>query len=233
MYFGHYAVAAAMRARKPTLPLVPIVVGVAVLDLLHGLFVLAGLEKVTPDLAALPYLHFDLTDIDWSHSLLMAALWSIAWGALFLGRRQVALVAALAAFSHFVVDWPMHNDDLALYPRSTQHLGLGLWGKLGGWSWGLELVFSIVLLGYAWKKDTARGRRPVWPTAFIGLLALQLSPWLSPLQWVARLPEPTVHRVYAAIVFVGFLLPSAILGWLYSRLETAGGNGHARSGRSG
>ena len=29
MCFGHYAVAAAMRARKPTLPLVPIIVGVA------------------------------------------------------------------------------------------------------------------------------------------------------------------------------------------------------------
>jgi len=68
MYFGHYAVAAAMRATKPTLRLAPIVVGVGVLDVLHGVFVLAGLEKVTPDLPALPYLHFDLTDIDWSHS---------------------------------------------------------------------------------------------------------------------------------------------------------------------
>ena len=223
MYFGHYAVAAAMRAGKPTLPLLPIFVGVGVLDILHGLFVIAGLEKVTPDPAALPYRHFDLTWTDWSHSLLMAAFWSIAWGALFLGRRQVALLAALATFSHFVIDWPMHTTDLTLYPRSTRHLGLGLWGKLGDWSWGLELVFSIVLLGYAWVKDTERGRRPVWPTAFIGLLALQLSPWLSPLQWVARLPEPTAHRVYGAVVAAGFLVPSAILVWLYSRLEKAAG----------
>ena len=233
MYFGHYAVAAAIRATKPSLPLAPIVFGVAVLDILHGILVVAGIEKVTPDRAARPYLYFDLTSIDWSHSLLMAVLWSLAWGALFLGRREVAIFAALAAFSHFAVDWPMHDADLAIYPNSTDHLGLGLWRTLGAWSWGLELVVSLGLLAYAWKKDGEHDRRSPWATAFIGLLALQLSPWLSPLQLLSRLCEPTVHRVYGAIVSAGFLLPSAILVWLYGRADKAGwaGSFTARSTR--
>lgn len=216
MYFGHYALAAAIRARKPSLPLVPVVVGVGVLDVLDGIFVLAGLGKVTPNLAALPYLYFDLTQVDWDHSLLMAALWSLGWGALFLPRREVAFFAALAAFSHFVLDWPMHDADLALFPHSSLHLGLGLWRRLGAWSWGLELALSAVLLAYAWVKDARRGSRPVWPTVLIALLAVPLSPWLSPMQWAARLPEPTAHLAYGALLCAGYV-PLGLLVWLYSR----------------
>ena len=39
----------------------------------------------------------------------------------------------LAVFSHFLLDLVMHPPDMALWPGSTVHLGIGLWrASLGG-----------------------------------------------------------------------------------------------------
>jgi hypothetical protein len=128
MYVGHFAIGLAIKARMPEVPTLPIMLGVGFLDILDGLFIIAGFDRVTPNLLAGPYLFFDLTFIDWDHSLLMALLWSLVWGVLFSRTPKVALVAALAAFSHFIADWPMHNGDLALYPHSSEHLGYAFLG---------------------------------------------------------------------------------------------------------
>jgi len=221
MYFGHYALAAAIRAKKPGLPLVPVVVGVGLLDILNAIFVLVGIETVKPDPAALPYIYFDLSFVDWDHSLLMAGVWSVLWAAIFLRRRGVALLAGLAVFSHFLLDWPMHGPDLALFPHSTRHLGLGLWGRLGPWSWGLEVLFSAALLTYSWIKDAERGRRAAWPTLLIALLAILLSPWLSPMQWAAQLQEPAAHLAYGGLLLAGYV-PLGLLVWLYARQSGTG-----------
>jgi hypothetical protein len=61
-----------------------------------------------------------------------------------LKDKKVALFAGLAVFSHFLADWPMHNNDLALYPFSVEHLGYDLWGKLGVISWILEGIFAYL-----------------------------------------------------------------------------------------
>lgn len=115
---------------------------VGFLDLLDGVFIILGFDTATPNLSSGPYLFFDLTFIDWDHSLLAAAFWSAIWGLLFVKHRPGAVVAA---FSHFIADWPMHNSDLALYPHSVEHHGYALWGKLGTASWILEGIFSAVL----------------------------------------------------------------------------------------
>ncbi|HET9949412.1 MAG TPA: metal-dependent hydrolase, partial [Longimicrobiales bacterium] len=141
-----------------------ILVGVGLLDLLFGPFVLVGLERasVTPDVPP----GFTLDHIDWSHSLLMSLVWSALYAACFLrSGGRVAGVMAVAAFSHFVLDLPMHPPDLALWPGSGTHLGFGLWRALPrGW-WFVEL--ALVLAGCAYYVGKARGSR-----AFGGRAAL-------------------------------------------------------------
>jgi hypothetical protein len=45
---------------------------------------------------------------------------------------------ALAVFSHFLLDLPMHPADMALWPGSSIRLGMGLWRTLPtGW-WFVE-----------------------------------------------------------------------------------------------
>ena len=219
MYVGHFAIGLAIKARYPKVPALPIMMGVGFLDLLDGIFILLGFNTVTPNLASGPYLFFDLTFIDWDHSLLAALFWSMIWGLLFVKHRAVAAVAALAAFSHFIADWPMHNSDLALYPHSIEHYGYGLWGKLGTLAWVIEGVFSAVLAVYAWRISARRGVSLVWPCAVLVVLFLQLSPVASPMQFVATLQEPLTHILHGALVSLGFLIPGLLLTWLLDRAE--------------
>ena len=219
MYFGHFAVGMAIKAKYQDVPLLPIILGAGFLDVINGILVAIGIEKVTANLQALPYLYFDLTFIDWDHSLLMAIVWSLVWGAFFLKDKRIAAVAALSCFLHFVADLPMHNADLAWYPYAGQYLGLGLWNKWGVWSWIFEIGFAVILLTYAFQQHLKSNENIKWQLFFIGLLALQMSPWTSPMRFIAMLPEPYASVLYGVLVTVGFIIPTIILTWLYKRSD--------------
>jgi membrane-bound metal-dependent hydrolase YbcI (DUF457 family) len=152
-----------------------------VLDIFFGSFVLAGIERVslTPGLSP----GFSLDHIDWSHSLLMSFVWSVLFGVAFLRRgRTVAIVMAIAVFSHFVLDLVMHPSDLALWPRSAVHFGLGLWRAMPiGW-WFVELAAIAGFSWYYWhrsRSDHSFGGRAVGAIVVIVVLHLLNSPWLS------------------------------------------------------
>ena len=183
MYAGHFAAGLALKAKVPEAPTWGILLGVGFLDLLFGPFVLIGLEQVSVTPGVSP--GFFLDHIDWSHSLAMSIVWSVVFGALFVrwGRRIAAVMVA-AAFSHFMLDLPMHPPDMALWPNSDVHLGFGLWQALPvGW-WFVELAL-VAACGAYYLRGAAEsdyfGRRPVLALIVVLLLHLSNSPWLSPL----------------------------------------------------
>jgi hypothetical protein len=183
VYAGHFAAALVLRAKEPEAPFWAILLGVGLLDLLFGPFVLLGIERVTITPQTSP--GFSLDYIDWSHSLLMAVIWSVLFGALFLRRgRSVAAILALSVFSHFLLDLPMHPPDLALWPDARTHLGFGLWRRLPtGW-WFVELAVVIAACAYYVQQARAArvfGRRAVLVSAVIVVLHVFNSPWLSQL----------------------------------------------------
>lgn len=223
MFAGHLAIGLALKARFPKVPALPIMVGVCFLDILDGLFIALGWNQVTPDPQAGPYLFFDLTFIDWDHSLLAALVWSAVWGAFFLKDKRVALIAFVACISHFFADWPLHNGDLALFPHSQAHLGFGLWGKLGTTSWVLEAVFSAVLVAYAWWASTKRGVSLLWPSAVIALMLVRASPWLSPMKALAIAPGADASMRLGIMVTGGFLVAGLLTTWLVNRAERRSG----------
>ena len=223
MYVGHFAIGLAIKAWRPQVPAAPIIIGVGLLDILYGLFVVAGIDRIAANLQSGPYLFFDLTFIDWDHSLLMAAAVSLCWGAFFSKNKQVAMVAVLAVFSHFMADWLVHNNDLALYPHSAAHVGLGLWGMLGTASWALEGAFSALLAIWVWRANARRGVGSGWSCLLLAILFFQLSPWFSPMLLVATLGEPAVHLAHGALILVGFVLPALLFIWLIQRAEQNAG----------
>lgn len=183
MYAGHFASALALKAKRPEVPTWGLLVGVGVLDLLFGPFVLAGIERVSMTPGVSP--GFSLDHIDWSHSLLMSVVWSVLFAAAFLRRgRVVAAFMGAAVFSHFVLDFVMHPKDLALWPGSGVHLGLGLWRVLPtGW-WFVELGVIAAFCWYYWyrsRTDRSFGGRALAAIAVILALHLFNSPWLSAL----------------------------------------------------
>lgn len=183
MYAGHFAAGLALKATEPKAPMWGILVGVGLLDLLFGPFVLLGIEQASVTPAVPP--GFTLDQIDWSHSLAMAVVWSSVFGILFLRMgRRVASVMGFAAFSHFLLDVPMHPPDMALWPGADAHLGFGLWRALpSGW-WFVELAF-IGLAGWLYLRRArdaeSFGGRPWAVLGVVLLLHVSNSPWLSPL----------------------------------------------------
>jgi hypothetical protein len=180
VYVGHFAAGLALKAVEPKAPTWGLLIGVGLMDLLFGPFVLLGIEhaSITPGVSP----GFSLDFIDWSHSLAMSLVWSVAFALLFvrLGKR-VAAVMGFAVFSHFLLDLPMHPSDLALWPHSSAHLGFGLWRALPqGW-WFLELGAIAAGWGwYAWKARTAStfGGKPVAVGVVLAILHVMNSPWL-------------------------------------------------------
>jgi len=181
MYVGHFAAALALKTVEPKAPMWGLLLGVGFLDILFGPFVLLGVERVsiTPDVSP----GFSLNYIDWSHSLLMSVVWSVLFALPFLRMgRSISLVMGIAVFSHFIFDVPMHPPDLALWPDSAAHIGLGIWSSLPiGW-WFVELAVVTAGWGYyAWKSRAS----PIYGGRFIAMgVALLVfhvfnSPWLS------------------------------------------------------
>ena len=182
MYAGHFAAALAIKAKEPRAPTWALLVGVGFLDVLFGIFVMLRVERVrmTPGVAP----GFSLDFIDWSHSLMMSLVWAGLLAIPFWRRSRAAGAAVGAAvFSHFLLDLPMHPPDLALWPFSSVHLGLGLWKRLPvGW-WWVELAVIAILCAYyvsRARSEKTFGGRAIWACAVILALHLFNSPSFSP-----------------------------------------------------
>lgn len=184
MYAGHFAAGLAIKAAVPRAPTWALLVGVGVLDYLYSAFLLVGIERITLTPGVAP--GFALDFIDWSHSLAAALVWSAAFALPFLrAGRAVALAVAASVFSHFLLDWLMHPGDLALWPHSTGHVGLGLWRIWPvGW-WFFELAFIAACAAFyvvRARRDASFGGRAAWVVAVVLALHATNSPWSSPVK---------------------------------------------------
>jgi len=133
MLIGHYAPALALHRVRPTIPLWVLFLAAQAVDLLWGVFILAGLEhlRIVPGFTESNPL--DLYDMPYSHSLVATVVWSVVlalgWRAL-RGpgmRRGEALVVGLVVASHFALDLIVHTHDLPVLGSDGVKWGLGLW----------------------------------------------------------------------------------------------------------
>ena len=175
MYAGHLAAGLALKAKEPRAPTWALVLGAGWLDVVHGVLVLAGVEHVAPDRAK--FLGWNLIAMPWTHSLAAAIAWSLAAALVFVRRgRAVAIVIGLAVFSHFALDFFVHEHDLALAPGSSVRLGLGLWGWSAIGAWAIEAALVAACAGYyaarARREGTFGGR---WPAVIAVLALMQIS----------------------------------------------------------
>lgn len=150
MFIGHFAVGLASKRLAPRTNLALLLMAPLFLDLLWGIFIVAGLEDVEIDPhASSLFLRLVLPHMPWSHSLVMALVWSAALGAVAVfagdGRRGAAVVGA-GVFSHWFLDWVTHLTDLQIVPGSEVRVGLGLWRSLAS----TVIVESLMFLAAVW-----------------------------------------------------------------------------------
>ena len=150
MFVGHYAASLALKKVEPRASLGVLFLGVQFVDILFFPLVLLGVERMNIIENYTQSTHFQLEYLPYTHSLLGSLLWAVGAYALFrwviVKRRAVALVVAIAVFSHWVFDLVVHTPDLPLWSDASPKVGLGLWNNAVA-TYALE---AALLLGALW-----------------------------------------------------------------------------------
>ncbi|WP_394847660.1 hypothetical protein LZC95_09375 [Pendulispora brunnea] len=138
MFAAHFAAGLALEGRAPRAPLWSLLVGAFLLDFLWILFSVLGLDTTGGD--------------EWSHSLVMAVLWSSVFASAFRRHGRAAMGAAwLAIFSHFVLDTLVQGA--GLYPHAPVNLKTPPF-VTSGYRWVQLALCTILLVIYA--RDARR-----------------------------------------------------------------------------
>jgi membrane-bound metal-dependent hydrolase YbcI (DUF457 family) len=138
-----------VKSRETAVPLWALMLATVWLDVVFVPLFVAGVETIDPSPGG--GYGGNIIHADYTHSLLGALLLSALWGAAFywrLGLRS-ACVLGLVAFSHWLLDLPVHRADMPLLPRNIGNFpmfGFGLWQYRGVVA---VLELALVVLG-AW-----------------------------------------------------------------------------------
>lgn len=167
MFIGHYAIGFGAKKAVPRVSLGTLFLSVQFLDMIWPLFLILGLEHVRIDPGNTVFTPLDLHDYPYSHSLVMALMWSILFGlGYYMVRRYLrgALVLGAGVMSHWILDFITHRPDLPIYPGSATYVGLGLWNSFFGTMAVESLIFLIGVAIYAraTKEIDRTGRLAFW-----------------------------------------------------------------------
>ena len=150
MFVGHYAASLALKSYEKEASLGVLFLAVQFVDIVFFPLVLLGIERLNFIENYTASTHFELEYMPFTHSLLATLFWAGAAYALFrwvlLKKNSVAIVIALAVFSHWLLDLVVHTPDLPLWSDASTKFGLGLWNH-PVMTYALE---AFLLLGGLW-----------------------------------------------------------------------------------
>lgn len=130
---GHLAIGFAAKKYAPQIPVIVFLIAAYALDLIYFIFLALGIDKIDYD--------------PWSHSLIMAIIWSVAAGFItlyFSKKFQNGFVIGLVVFSHWILDiivW----DNIPIFFDKAHRIGFGLYNKIGFSLTGLKLNLGTLI----------------------------------------------------------------------------------------
>lgn len=135
---SHIGLGLAAKRATPKISLVVLVLASLGLDLLVGVFWLAGILHIIPA-------EFDT--LPWSHGLFMSTLWSVI--AALLAVRiyrdwRAGAVIGLLVFSHWLLDFMMWKPNASLLYAGGPKIGLDLGRPIGV---AIAIEFGVLILG--------------------------------------------------------------------------------------
>ncbi len=210
MFVGHYAVSLALKKFEKRVSLGVLFLAVQFIDILFFPFVLLGIERMNIVENFTQSTHFELEYMPYTHSLLASLLWAGAAYALFrwiiVKKASVALVVAVAVFSHWLFDLVVHTPDLPLWSDASLKLGFGLWNSAIA-TYALE---AVLLLSALWlylrstSATTVAGKYGMGIFVIL-LLLVNVVNIFGPLQGHSKLglaiSALTAYLLFAAVAF--------------------------------
>lgn len=207
MYIGHFAPALAAAAASPDAPrLGTLFVAAQLVDLAFFVLVMGGFESMRVVSGITAMNPFDLYHMPYTHSLVAAALWALAFGAVVwraTGRRAAGAWAAMVVLSHWLVDLVVHRPDLTL-AGAPPKLGLGLWDYP---LVAMPLELGLVALAFWFFLRRTHG--PMGPPLILfGVLLL-----LQAINWFG--PQPTEYSLALPLLaLLSFAVVIALARWV-------------------
>ena len=197
MFLGHYAVGFASKKTEQKVSLGTYFMAAVFLDLIWPFFLLLGLEHVKIQVGDTAVTPLNFYDYPITHSLLMAVVWSLAFGGIFFlfkKNKKASIILGLCVFSHWILDFIVHRADLPLAPGVNVYFGLGIWNSIPA-TLIIELLFfigGIYLYITNTKPKNKIGSFALWSFVVLGL-AIYISNIYSP-------PPPSLNALeYAAL----------------------------------
>jgi hypothetical protein len=222
MFLGHYGVAFALKRVEPKLSLGTLFLAVQLADLLWGVFLLLGWERVRIDPGFTAVTPLQFLEYPISHSLFGMSMWALLGAAVYYSwptrdtsrHWQAAALVGFAILSHFPLDVLVHAPDLPLWGQDSPKLGLGLWNNPTA-----TLLLELVTLaaGVAVYVGFRSRRHPARPGRLAGLVlvlvAIYLVSFFGP-------PPPSVLAIAVADI-LGLLMLAGFAAWADRRPTAA------------
>lgn len=158
MFAGHFGLAAAVKAKQPTVPLWALIISTQLLDIIFIPLYIFGVETIKSIGNGGKEI---LIHAEYTHSLFGALLIACLAGLLAWRKweKRCGIVISATVFSHWILDLIVHRADLPIFPGNMG--GFPLLG-LGLWKWpalSLSLEASIITLGTILYFQSALKRR--------------------------------------------------------------------------
>ena len=203
MFIGHFGLAMAAKRVAPRTSLGTLFAAAQLADLVWPVLLLLGVEVVQVDPGNTAFTPLDFVSYPWTHSLVMAIAWAVAFALVYFfitkSMRGSWLVGALV-LSHWVLDLVTHRPDLPLAPGAVK-VGLGLWNSVTATVIVESLVF---VLGAALYATTTRPRDRTGRLAFWALVAFLVAIYsLS----IVGSPPPNPHAVALVTLLMWLFVP--------------------------
>ncbi|HEX6178346.1 MAG TPA: metal-dependent hydrolase [Thermoanaerobaculia bacterium] len=210
MFIGHPAAGFAAKRIAPQVSLGILVLAPILLDVIWPVFLLLGIEHVRIDPGNTAFTPLDFYDYPWTHSLLMAIVWSVIAYVVYRAWKRDsrgAVVVGVLVLSHWVLDFIVHRPDLPLYPGGPK-VGLGLWNSVPG---TVAVELPIYAIGVAIYISMTR---PLDRAGTVGMWSLVI---LLLVIYAGNFTSPPPDNVQA-IAFVGLLqILFPIWAWWFDR----------------
>jgi hypothetical protein len=210
MLVGHVAVGLASKRLVPRASLGLLVLASLLADLLWGLFMVAGIERVEfvtrgPTLMTSVLIQ----DVSFSHSLLTGAIWGILFAATYFlttRDRAVTWILLVGVLSHFVLDWISHNPDMPLAPGVQRRYGLGLWNSIPA---------TLLVEGLLWGLAVGLYCRATRATRRVGGLAFWIGVGLLTAAWYNNIAGPPPRGSSAAMGAQSLIFFAVVTSWAF------------------